>query len=240
MRRAEMTSPIILAVDTRDLETAKRWIDATRESVAVYKLGLEFFLTFGADGVSEISNEFGVDVFLDLKLHDIPNTVSSATSAIAGLAPRFLTVHASGGSAMISAAATAAPHIDITAVTILTSLSEEDLFSIGFANTALESAGALAQLATSSGARAIVCSPLEIAAIRRVVGDEITIITPGVRPASPQPADDQVRTMTPEAAIAQGANFVVIGRPITGKWNDGAIAMSQAARDIAASIQSIS
>lgn len=240
MRRAEMSSPIILAVDTRELEVAKRWIDATRESVAVYKLGLEFFLTFGADGVREIESEFGVDIFLDLKLHDIPNTVSSATATVAALSPRFLTVHASGGSAMISAAAEAAPHIDITAVTILTSLSEEDLFSIGFANPALESAVALAQLATTSGARAIVCSPLEIAAIRRVVGDEITIITPGVRPASSQPGDDQVRTMTPEAAIAQGANFVVIGRPITGKWSEGAVAMSQAARDIALSIQSSS
>ena len=240
MRRVEMTSPIILAVDTRELEVAKRWIDATRDSVAVYKLGLEFFLTFGADGVSDIAKEFGVDIFLDLKLHDIPNTVSSATTAIAGLSPRFLTVHASGGSAMIAAAAAAAPHIDITAVTILTSLSEEDLFSVGFANPALESAVALAQLATNSGARAIVCSPLEIAAIRRVVGDEVTIITPGVRPASSQLADDQVRTMTPEAAIAQGANYVVIGRPITGKWSDGATAMSKAARDIAASIQSVS
>ena len=238
MRGTDMTSPIILAVDTRDLDTAKRWIDATRESVSVYKLGLEFFLTFGAVGVREIANEFGVEIFLDLKLHDIPNTVSSATSAIAELSPRFLTVHASGGSAMIAAAVAAAPHIDITAVTILTSLSEEDLFSVGFANRALESAVALAQLATSSGARAIVCSPLEIADIRRVVGDEITIITPGVRPASAQPADDQVRTMTPEAAIAHGANYVVIGRPITGKWGSGATAMSQAASDIVASIQS--
>lgn len=238
MNQREVTSPIILAVDTRELDTAKRWIEATRESVSVYKLGLEFFLSFGSEGVSQISQEFGVDIFLDLKLHDIPNTVSSATSAIADLSPRFLTVHASGGSAMMAAAAKAAPHIDITAVTILTSLSEEDLFSIGFANPALESAVALAQLATTSGARAIVCSPLEISAIRGVVGDEITIITPGVRPASSQKTDDQVRTMTPESAIAEGANFVVIGRPITGKWSEGASAMRQAAMDIASSIQS--
>lgn len=235
-----MRSPIILAVDTRDMEIAKRWIDATRESVSVYKLGLEFFLTFGASGVSDISQQFGVDIFLDLKLHDIPNTVSSATSAIAGLSPRFLTVHASGGSAMISAAAQAAPHIDITAVTILTSLSEEDLFSVGFANPTLESAVALAQLAKAAGAKAIVCSPLEISAIRRVVGDEMTIITPGVRPASTAGSDDQVRTMTPEAAIAQGANFVVIGRPITGKWSEGPLAMSQAAADIAKAIEASS
>ena len=233
-----MSAPIILAVDTRDLEIAKRWIDATRESVSVYKLGLEFFLTFGASGVAEISQQFGVDIFLDLKLHDIPNTVSSATSAIAGLSPRFLTVHASGGSAMIAAAAKAAPHIDITAVTILTSLSEEDLFSIGFANPALESAVALAQLAQVAGAKAIVCSPLEILAIRRVVGDEVTIITPGVRPATSELIDDQVRTMTPEAAISHGANYVVIGRPITGKWSQGPAAMRQAAIDIGQAIES--
>jgi orotidine-5'-phosphate decarboxylase len=231
-----MSSPIILAVDTRDLETAKRWIDATRESVSVYKLGLEFFLTFGAAGVSGISREFGVEIFLDLKLHDIPNTVASATSAISDLSPRFLTVHASGGSSMIAAAAQAAPHIDITAVTILTSLSEEDLFEIGFANPALESAVALARLAKSAGAKAIVCSPLEISAIRSVVGEEMTIITPGVRPATSQGGDDQVRTMTPESAIAQGANYVVIGRPITAHWSEGASAMSQAARDILSGI----
>ena len=232
-----MSAPIILAVDTNDLEVAKQWIDATRESVSVYKLGLEFFLTFGASGVAQISQQFGVDIFLDLKLHDIPNTVSSATSAIAELSPRFLTVHASGGSAMIAAAAKAAPHIDITAVTILTSLSEEDLFSIGFANPALESAVALAQLAQVAGAKAIVCSPLEISAIRRVVGDQVTIITPGVRPATSEVIDDQVRTMTPEAAIALGANYVVIGRPITGKWSQGPAAMRQAAIDIGLAIE---
>lgn len=236
MGAVNMSSPIILAVDTRDFDIAQRWIEATRESVAVYKLGLEFFLTFGAEGVSKISQDFGVDIFLDLKLHDIPNTVSSAASAISGLAPRFLTVHASGGSAMIEAAVKAVPQIDITAVTILTSLSEEDLFTIGFANQALESAVSLAQLAKTAGARAIVCSPLEISAIRRVVGDEITIITPGVRPASAQGGDDQVRTMTPEAAIGLGANYVVIGRPITGKWSEGVKAMSQAASEIASDI----
>ena len=144
----KMSSPIILAVDTNSLDTAKRWIDATRESIDVFKLGLEFYLTFGADGVRSISNEFGVDIFLDLKLHDIPKTVSSATASVASLNPRFLTVHASGGSEMVSAAVKAAPHVGITAVTILTSLSEDELFRIGFANPALESAVALAELAT--------------------------------------------------------------------------------------------
>jgi orotidine-5'-phosphate decarboxylase len=210
-----MASPIILAVDTNSLDVAKRWIDATRESVDVYKLGLEFYLTFGSAGIQSIVDEFDVEIFLDLKLHDIPKTVASATAAVASLNPKFLTVHASGGGAMVSAAVNAAPHIGITAVTILTSLSEDELFRIGFANPALESAVALAELATSAGAQAIVCSPLEIAAIRAVVAPEIRIITPGVRPAGTEGNDDQMRTMTPKAAIVEGADYVVIGRPIT-------------------------
>ena len=231
-----MTAPIILAVDTRDFDIAQRWIEATRESVAVYKLGLEFFLTFGSEGVEKIKRDFGVDIFLDLKLHDIPNTVSMAAKAVSHINPRFLTVHASGGHAMISAAVEAVPHIDITAVTILTSLSEDDLFQIGFANSALESAVALAELAVRSGAKAIVSSPLEIEAIRNAVGPEPTIITPGVRPAGSAKSDDQVRTMTPRQAISSGVSFVVIGRPITGAWSQGAQAMSDAAKAIAAEI----
>jgi orotidine-5'-phosphate decarboxylase len=227
-----MTSPIILAVDTREFDTARAWIDATREHVGVYKLGLEFFLTFGTDGVNRIKNEFGVEIFLDLKLHDIPNTVASAASAIAAINPRFLTVHASGGHAMVKAAVDAVPHIDITAVTILTSLSEDDLFQIGFSQKAMESAVALADLAVRAGAKAIVSSPLEIVAIRSAVGDKPTIITPGVRPAGSAGSDDQVRTMTPHQAIAAGANFVVIGRPITGAWSEGAAAMGARAQSI--------
>jgi len=227
-----MSSPIILALDTPDFDIAKRWIDATRDSVGVYKLGLQFFLSFGSEGVAQIQKEFGVDIFLDLKLHDIPNTVASAAKAISTLSPRFLTVHASGGTEMIKAAVQAVPHIDITAVTVLTSLSEEDLFSIGFANPALESAVALAQLSVRAGAKAIVSSPLEITAIRSVVGSEPLIITPGVRPAQGSMTDDQVRTMTPADAIAAGANYLVIGRPITGAWEKGGAAMSEAARII--------
>lgn len=231
-----MTAPIILAVDTRDFETAQRWVEATRNDVSVYKLGLEFFLTFGSEGVNKIKNEFEVDIFLDLKLHDIPNTVGMAAAAVSSINPRFLTVHASGGSAMVKAAVDAVPHIDITAVTILTSLSEEDLFEIGYANPALESAVSLASLAVKSGARAIVSSPLEISAIRSAVGPETLIITPGVRPAHSQKSDDQVRTMTPHAAIEAGANYLVIGRPITGAWSQGPAAMSKAAHEIALEI----
>ena len=226
-------APIVLAVDTPDLSTAIEWVKATQESVSVFKLGLEFFLTFGADGVKSIKEVTDSDIFLDLKLHDIPHTVSGATKAVAHLAPKFLTVHASGGAAMIKAAVDAAPSTHITGVTILTSLSEADVTQIGYAANALTSAVGLASLATSAGAGAIVCSPLEIAAIRSAVGANPIIITPGVRPADSTNSDDQVRTMTPRDAIQAGASLVVIGRPITQSWTQGADAMRDRAAEIA-------
>ena len=228
--------PIVLAVDTSDLDTAINWVKATEGVVQVYKLGLEFFLTFGIAGVRAITDQTNSDIFLDLKLHDIPHTVSGAARAISSLRPKFLTVHASGGSAMIAAAVEAVPSTHVTGVTILTSLSESDVASIGFGANALESAVGLAKLAVASGARAIVCSPLEILAIRSAVGDAITIITPGVRPADTATSDDQTRTMTPREAIDRGANLVVIGRPITSAWSDGASAMRERAIAIGAQI----
>ena len=233
-----MKAPIILAVDTSDFETAISWIKATEDSVSVYKLGLEFYLNFGAAGVAQVVKRTGAEIFLDLKLHDIPHTVSGAATAVSHLNPKFLTVHASGGRAMINAAAKAVPSVAVTAVTILTSLSESDLFEVGYANPALESAVAMAKMAVESGAKAIVCSPLETAAIRSALGSEPIIITPGVRPLSEQGGDDQMRTMTPGDAIAAGANFVVIGRPITKSWSGGAVAMSAKARSIADEILS--
>jgi orotidine-5'-phosphate decarboxylase len=228
-----MKAPIVLAVDTPNLDIAKQWVASTQESVSVYKLGLEFFLSFGHDGVRAIQSETDADIFLDLKLHDIPHTVEGAARAIAALSPKYLTVHASGGRAMINAAVDAVPGTDVTAVTILTSLSEEDLFEIGYANAALESAVALAKMSVTAGARAIVCSPLEISAIRSAVGPTPTIITPGVRPLSEAGSDDQKRTMTPKDAISAGASLVVIGRPITKSWAQGAEAMKAKARAIA-------
>ena len=228
-----MKAPIVLAVDTPDLDIAKQWVASTRESVSVYKLGLEFFLSFGHDGVRAIQSETDADIFLDLKLHDIPHTIEGAARAIAALSPKYLTVHASGGRAMIKAAVDAVPGTDVTAVTILTSLSEEDLFEIGYANAALESAVALAKMSVTAGARAIVCSPLEIAAIRSAVGPTPTMVTPGVRPLSEAGSDDQKRTMTPKDAISAGASLVVIGRPITKSWAQGAEAMKAKARAIA-------
>jgi len=229
-------APIILAVDTSDLELAKSWIAHTAEYVSVFKLGLEFFLNFGRDGVRAVTENSDAKIFLDLKLHDIPNTVAHAAASAAALSPLFLTVHASGGSAMINAAAQAAPDTVITAVTILTSMSELDVKSVGFERNSLDTATQLAQLAVASGAKAIVCSPLETARIRSAIGKETLIITPGVRPLSMVGTDDQTRTMTPTDAIAAGANFVVIGRPITSAWEPTGVEIGKRAQEIASEI----
>ena len=225
-------APIVLAVDTPELKTAIAWIKATQEHVSVFKLGLEFFLIFGSEGVKAIQGETDSDIFLDLKLHDIPHTVSGAAKAVAHLAPKFLTVHASGGRTMVKAAVDVMPHTNITGVTILTSLSETDVTEIGFKFASLDSAVALAKLAVNAGAKAIVCSPLEISAVRLSIGAQPIIITPGVRPPDMVGSDDQQRTMTPEDAIAAGANLVVIGRPITQSWAQGASAMKERAQEI--------
>jgi len=229
-------SPIILAVDTSDFDTARAWIDATRESIDIYKLGLEFFLTFGCAGIESIARESGASIFLDLKLHDIPNTVKKSAGVVDHLHPRFLTVHASGGAAMISAAVSAVTSTSITAVTVLTSLADADLFDLGYAKPALETAVSMARVATTAGATSIVCSPLEIEAIREVIPQSVEIITPGVRPADEAGGDDQMRTMTPAQAMKAGANFLVIGRPITSRWSGGKAAMASRAAQLVASI----
>lgn len=229
-------SPIILAVDTSDFDIARAWIDATRESIDIYKLGLEFFFTFGSAGIESIARESGASIFLDLKLHDIPNTVKKSAAVVDHLHPRFLTVHASGGSAMISAAVSAVTSTSITAVTVLTSLADADLSDLGFANPALETAVSMARVATAAGATSIVCSPLEIEAIRAVIPQSVEIITPGVRPADEAGGDDQMRTMTPAQAMSAGANFLVIGRPITSRWSEGKAAMAARAAQLVSSI----
>lgn len=226
---------IILALDTKNLDDANNWISATKENIAYYKVGLEFFLKFGSEGLSQLRENHGVSFFLDLKLHDIPNTVGEATSSIAHLEPTFLTVHASGGSEMIKAAVANAGKISVTAVTILTSLSDEELKSIGFARTALESAVNLAKLATDAGATSIVCSPFEVSALRLAVGPQIKLITPGVRPEGSD-IGDQKRVMTPRQAVDSGADYLVIGRPITQYAKESLSAMSEASSKIANSI----
>jgi orotidine-5'-phosphate decarboxylase len=208
-------SPIILALDHPDVDSVRALIERTQNSISIYKLGLEFYLAQGKAGIRTIIEEFPeIDIFLDLKLHDIPNTVAGAASSISDLAPRFLTVHAAGGGAMVSAAVKALPQTSITAVTVLTSLDQTELVKLDLPPDPEQLALSLARRAIEHGASSIVCSPHEASAIRREFGAKVTIITPGVRPDGSEKGD-QNRVMTPHQALSQGANYVVIGRPIS-------------------------
>jgi orotidine-5'-phosphate decarboxylase len=212
-------SRIILALDFSEIDAACQMIRNTQEFVEIYKLGLEFFLSEGQAGVKEIQNSFPeVKIFLDLKLHDIPNTVLNACQSIADLAPSYLTVHASGGAAMISSAVQALPKTAITAVTVLTSLDSQELDAMGIHQAPLDLAVSLAKNSFKNGAQAIVCSPQEVAAIRAELGKDAILITPGVRPQDTE-LGDQKRVMTPIDAVKAGADYVVIGRPITQSAN---------------------
>ena len=157
----------------------------------------------------------GCGLFLDLKFHDIPATVAGAARSVADLAPDYLTVHASGGPAMVAAAVTALPDTRVTAVTVLTSLSPRDLQGLGFGLGATELAVSWAQMAVDSGAAAVVSSALEVAGIRQAVGAEVRLVTPGIRPVGGA-VGDQARVVTPADAVAGGADLLVVGRPITG------------------------
>jgi orotidine-5'-phosphate decarboxylase len=221
-------APIAVALDAPDLETAARWAQAVTPYVSTVKVGLELFCRYGPDVVAVVRGGSGVGLFLDLKLHDIPATVAGAARSVARLRPRYLTVHAAGGPAMVRAAVEAAPDVSIAAVTVLTSLDETDLAGIGLAGSSLDAARRLAVLAVAAGARALVCSPREVAAIRAEVGSDVTLITPGVRPAG-SATQDQRRVATPEQALADGADLLVVGRPVTGAADPGAAAASLAA-----------
>ena len=228
--------PIAVALDAPQLGIAIAWAEAAGPYVSTVKVGLQAYLADGDAAVLGVrAASGGRAVFLDLKLHDIPNTVAGAAAAVAHLKPAFLTVHASGGSAMIAAAVEQLPDTMVTAVTVLTSLSDNDLAAIGLAGPSLDAACRLAVLAVAAGARAIVCSPREVAAIRAEVGPGTTLITPGVRPAGAA-LGDQARVATPEQALADGADLLVIGRPITGA-PDVAAAARAIAESVTASLQ---
>jgi orotidine-5'-phosphate decarboxylase len=218
---------IFCAVDTTDLDRARRLAGDLAGIVGGLKLGLEFFTARGPAGVAEIGRS-GMPLFLDLKLHDIPNTVAAAVRACLPLRPHLMTVHASGGPAMVRAAAEAAAaggtgRPRIVAVTVLTSLSDEDLESVGQAGPALDQAVRLALLARESGADGVVCSPREAAALRKACGPDFLLVVPGIRPAGADSAD-QKRVMTPAEAVTAGADYLVIGRPITGASDPAAAA----------------
>lgn len=216
-------APIAVALDAPDLETAARWAQAVTPHVAVVKIGLQLFCRHGPEVVDVVRGASGVELFLDLKLHDIPNTVAGAARSVARLKPRYLTVHASGGSDMVRAAVEAAPHVRIAAVTVLTSMTAGTLDQVGLAGPPDDAVRRLAALAVAAGAGAVVCSPMEVAALRADLGPDIELITPGIRPVGAG-TDDQVRVATPEQAIAAGASLLVIGRPITAAADPGAAA----------------
>lgn len=218
---------IVFALDVPSLDAGRALLERVAPQVGVVKVGLELFVAEGPRAVRAV-HDAGSACFLDLKLHDIPATVAGAARAVARLRPDFLTVHATGGEAMIRAAVEAAPDVRIAAVTVLTSLGEEDLGRMGLAGPASDAVRRLAALAVGAGARALVCSPQEAAAVRAEVGPSITLITPGVRPAG-SAAQDQARVATPEQALQAGADLLVIGRPITGAPDPGAAAAAIAA-----------
>jgi len=221
-------APIAVALDAPDLETAARWAGLVTPHVSTVKIGLELYLRYGPGAVASIRGASGVKIFLDLKLHDIPATVTGAARAVARLRPQLITVHAAGGPEVIRAAVEGAPDTTIAAVTVLTSLRQADLEQIGMLGPMSDAVRRLAVLAVESGARGLVCSPQEVAALRAEVGPDITLITPGVRPAGSS-ADDQARTATPADALRAGADLLVIGRPITGAPDPGAAAAAIAA-----------
>jgi len=210
-----MKAPIAIALDAPSLEIAINWASQVEPYVSTLKIGLETYLRDGKIAILKIREKSpSCGIFLDLKLHDIPATVKGACKSVADLNPKYLTVHASGGADMISQAAEILPNTFITAVTILTSLNDSSLQEIGFKENPHQAAVNLASLAVSAGARAIVCSPNEVASIRKAVGDDVVLITPGVRPIGSK-TDDQQRVATPNQALDNGADLLVIGRPIT-------------------------
>ena len=208
-----MRSPIFVAIDTPDLERAKAIATRVRNHVGGLKLGLEFFCANGRHGVREMA-ELDLPIFLDLKLHDIPNTVGKAMQALRPLEPAVLTVHAAGGRAMMEDAKAAAPSgTKVVAVTVLTSLDDSDLASIGLAADPHSQVQRLTTLAREAGLDGVVCSGNEVAAAKKLWPDGFFVV-PGVRPADGH-AGDQKRVMTPRKALDAGASILVVGRPIT-------------------------
>lgn len=230
-------NPVFAALDTVELDRALGWATAIRPHVGGVKVGMEFVNAQGPAGVARIV-ETGTPVFLDLKFHDIPNTVAGAVRAVAGLGVAILNVHASGGRAMMQAALAAAEDAAgpvrplVIAVTVLTSLDDVDLAEIGQTTPARAQVERLARLTQASGLDGVVCSPREIAALRAACGPDFRLIVPGIRPAGTA-TGDQKRVMTPREACDLGADIIVIGRPIT-QANDPAAAAAAITAELAA------
>lgn len=232
-------SRVLVALDTTSVADAVDQTRAMRGAVAGVKLGLEFFNANGPAGVRQVIAE-GMPLFLDLKFHDIPNTVAGAIRAVTPLGPYMLNVHAAGGRAMMRAAVDAAADTAakvgvrrplVVGVTVLTSLGDDDLAATGIPGAAADQVLRLAALTQAAGLDGVVCSAREIEALRRECGRDFVLVTPGIRPAG-APAGDQKRVVTPGEAVRRGADYLVIGRPITEAADPAA-----AARDIAAEIE---
>lgn len=212
-------NPICVALDTPDLDHAVSLASALKPHAGFAKIGMEFFYAHGIAGYARVA-ETGLPIFLDLKLHDIPNTVASAMKALMRIAPRpaIVNLHATGGYDMMKAAADAvAGQSKLIAVTILTSLSDDDIWQAGFetAKNTEAHARALAELAKRAGLDGVVCSPHDLVGIRHDMGRDFLTVVPGIRPADAA-TQDQKRVAAPEAALAAGADILVIGRAITG------------------------
>ena len=242
--RACLTSPvrnpIIAALDVPSPEEALRLAADLAPVVGAVKIGKELFTSAGPEIVRQMRQR-GAQVFLDLKFHDIPNTVAKAVAAATRLDVQMLTIHTSGGSRMMQAAEEAAQQTSrqmghdfaplILGVTVLTSMDTNDLAEIGINETPARQVERLAALAAKSGLRGLVCSPLEVTGLRAILPSQMQFVTPGIRPAGAGGADDQKRTLSPKEALAAGATWLVIGRPITA-----AASPRKAAEDILASI----
>lgn len=209
-----MRERLIVALDVSSAGAAQALVEQVGDAAGIYKVGLQLFTAAGPSFVRELVQS-GRRVFLDLKLHDIPNTVSHAVKNAVDLGVHMLTVHASGGSAMLRAATEGAGgKLNVLAVTVLTSLNDQDMDETGIAGRVTDQALRMAVLAQNSGCQGIVSSPREALLIRKSLGEGFAIVTPGIRPAGVE-SNDQQRTATPAQAIANGASHIVVGRPIT-------------------------
>ena len=207
---------LAVALDTSDWSEFEGWCDRFGPRAEVLKIGLEAYVRWGPAAV-ERARDSGAEIFLDLKLHDIPNTVAGAVRSAADQGVGYLTVHASGGARMLEAAASAADNrVKILAVTLLTHLDENDLERLDLGGSAASRVLLWAQLAQASGCAGIVCSPLEVGGLRRRLARPFILVTPGIRFESPSANDDQRRVASPEQALSDGSDLLVVGRPITG------------------------